>query len=128
MPYQTYLELCMIYYDLGQKDDALEVLDKAPAHPLITIWKAYLKDDASLLNEVAAASPAFVFPYRTETVSALKWAMSKNNSWKFKYYLALNYIAIQRDAEGLKLFDECGQEPDYAPFYLTRANTDKTYR
>ncbi|MCE5346211.1 MAG: DUF5107 domain-containing protein [Bacteroidales bacterium] len=121
MPYQTYLELCLTYFNLGQKDDALKVLDKAPVHPLITLWKAYLKDDASLLNEVAAASPAFVFPYRAETVSALKWAISKNNSWKFKYYLAMNNIAVQRDADGMKLFEACGQEPDYAPFYLTRA-------
>ena len=33
MPYQTYLELCMIYYGFGLKNDALLVLDKAPAHP-----------------------------------------------------------------------------------------------
>jgi tetratricopeptide (TPR) repeat protein len=122
MPYQTYLELCMIYYGLGQKSDALSVLEKAPVHPLVTLWKAYLKDDAVMLNEVAAASSAFVFPYRTETVSALKWAVSKNNNWKFKYYLALNYAAIQRKEDAMKLFRECGQEPDYAPFYLTRAS------
>ena len=93
---------------------------------MVTIWKAYLKDDASLLNEVASASPAYVFPYRTETVSALKWALSKNNSWKFKYYLALNYAAVLRDADAMKLFDACGQEPDYAPFYLTRANLERS--
>ena len=97
---------------------------KSPAHPLVTVWKAYLKDDASLLNEVAIASPAYVFPYRTETLSALEWALSKNSNWKFKYYLALNYAAVQRDAEAMKLFDACGQEPDYAPFYLTRANLE----
>ena len=121
MPYQTYLELCMIYYGFGLKDDALLVLDKAPVQPEITLWKAYLKDDPSILNEVASASPAYVFPYRTETVSALTWAMSKNTSWKFKYYLAMNYVAIQRDADAMKLFQSCGQEPDYAPFYLARA-------
>ncbi len=127
MPYQTFLELCMIYYDMGQKEDALLVLDKAPAHPLITLWKAYLKDDATLLDEVAAASPAFVFPYRTETVSALTWALSKNSNWKFKYYLALNYAAIQRNEEAMKLFRDCGQEPDFAPFYLTRAALLRPY-
>lgn len=121
MPYQTYLEVCLDYLNLGQKNDALRVLDKAPEHPLILIWKAFLKDDPSLLNEVAVASPAFVFPYRTETVSALKWAASKNDSWKFKYYLALNYAAIQRDTDARKLMETCGQEPDYAPFYLARA-------
>ena len=126
LPYQTYLELGMIYYGYGLKDDALAVLDKSPAHPLVTIWKAYLKDDASLLSEVASASPAYVFPYRTETVSALEWALSKNSNWKFKYYLALNYAAVMRDAEAMKLFDACGQEPDYAPFYLTRANLQRS--
>ncbi len=122
MPYQTYLELAMIYYGFGLKDDALALLDKAPKHQLVTLWKAYLKDDASMLDEVAAASPAFVFPYRTETVSALTWAMSKNNSWKFKYYLALNYGANQRESDCLKLFLGCGTEPDFAPFYLSRAS------
>jgi hypothetical protein len=125
MPYQTYLELGMIYYGFGLKDDALAVLDKSPAHPLVTIWKAYLKEDVSLLNEVTSSSPAYVFPYRTETVSALKWAISKNNNWKFKYYLALNYAANQRDADAMQLFDDCGQQPDFAPFYLTRANLEK---
>ena len=126
LPYQTYLELCMIYYGYGMKNDALAVLDKSPAHPLVTVWKAYLKDDVSLLDSVASASPAFVFPYRTETVSALKWALSKNSNWKFKYYLALNYLAVMQDAEAIKLFEACGQEPDFAPFYLTRARLLKS--
>jgi tetratricopeptide (TPR) repeat protein len=120
-PYQTYLELSMIYYGLGLKSDALQVLENAPVQAEITIWKAYLKDDVSLLSEAAAASPAYVFPYRAESVTALTWALSKNASWKFKYYLAMNYIAIQRDDDAMKLFEACGQEPDYAPFYLTRA-------
>jgi hypothetical protein len=121
MPYQTYLELCMIYYGYGLKDDALLVLDKAPSQPEIMLWKAFLKGDPAMLNEVASASPAYVFPYRTESVSALKWAVSKNPNWKFKYYLAMNCLATQRDAEAMQLFQACGQEPDYAPFYLARA-------
>ncbi len=121
MPYQTFLELSMIYYGFGLKNDALLVLDKSPSHPLITVWKAYLKNDPSMLNEVTDVSPAFVFPYRTETISALIWATSKNTNWKFKYYLAINYAAIQRSEDAVRLFSSCGQEPDYAPFYLTRA-------
>jgi tetratricopeptide (TPR) repeat protein len=121
MPYQTYLELAMVYYGMGLNDDAFAVLEKSVSNPLIMLWKAYLKQDVPILNEVAAASPAFVFPYRTEDVNALTWTVSRNTSWKFKYYLALNYIAIQRRAEGMKLMRDCGQEPDYAPFYITRA-------
>ncbi len=121
MAYQTYLELAMTYYGLGLKDDAYAVLEKAPVHPMVALWKAYIKQDNALLNEVAVASADFVFPYRTEDIAALEWAVSKNNNWKFRYYLALNKIAIQRKAEGIKLLGDLGQEPDYAPFYLTRA-------
>ena len=56
----------------------------------------------------------------------MKWAVSKNNNWKFKYYLALNYAGNQRDADAMQLFETCGQESDYAPFYLTRANLEKS--
>ena len=122
LQYQTYLELCIYYYDLGLKNEALSVLEKAPVHPLVCLWKAFLSDDHSSLIEASNASPAFVFPYRTETVKALEWAVSKNTSWKFRYYLALNYAAVQRMEEAMKLLRGCGLEPDYAPFYLTRAS------
>jgi len=124
-PYQTYLELAIDYYNLGQKSDAIEVLGNAPVQPLVLLWKAFLKDDSSALTEIAKESPAFVFPYRTETVSVLDWAVSKNDNWKFKYYLALNLWGIQREEDAGKLFAACKQEPDFATFYLSRADQEK---
>ncbi len=124
-PYQTFLELAIGYYNLGLKEDALLVLKNAPEHPLVELWKAYLNHDPSLLNEVINQSSSFVFPYRTETVAALTWAVANNNNWKFKYYLGLNYWSIQRKDDALKLFMACGTEPDFAPFYLSRANLMK---
>ncbi len=121
LAYQTYLETAMIYYGMGINDDAFTLLEKSPLHPLVALWKAYLRKDVSMLNEVALSSPEFVFPYRAEDVTALDWAIKNNSSWKFKYYLAMNKIAIQRRAEGLKLLSDCGQEPDFPAFYLTRA-------
>ena len=123
-PYQTFLELAIDYYNLGQNEDALQVLENAPGHPLVVLWKAFLKDDKSALNEIANASPAFVFPYRIETVSALTWAAAKNTNWKFKYYLGLNYWSIQREDDARQLFAACNQEPDFATFYLSRANLE----
>jgi tetratricopeptide (TPR) repeat protein len=120
-PYQTYMELAIDYYNLGQKYDALRVLEKAPVHPLVILWKAFLNDDLSLLDEVTKATPAFVFPFRTETSSALSWAVAHNSHWKFKYFLGLNYWAIQRENEARDLFMACRDEPDYAFFYLSRA-------
>lgn len=119
-PYQTYLEVALEYVSLGQKNDAIDLLSRAPQHSLVKIWNAYLTKDASKLNEVATASPAFVFPYRTETLAALEWAVSQNGNWKFKYFLGLNYNALQRREEAVKIFQSCGNEADYAPFYLAR--------
>ncbi len=124
-PYQTYLELAIDYYDLGQTEDALTVLENAPSHPLVTLWNAFLKNDPSKLGEIAKESPAFVFPYRIETVLALNWAVANNSHWKFKYYLGLNYWSIQQEEEALHLFRICGQEPDHAVFYQTRACLEK---
>ncbi|HMJ70288.1 MAG TPA: DUF5107 domain-containing protein [Cyclobacteriaceae bacterium] len=127
-PYQTFLEIALEYLSFGQKDDAIAVLSKAPQQPLINIWLAFLKNDPGLLNDVAAASPAFIFPYRTESVMPLEWAVAQNTSWKFKYFLGLNYYALQREDEAVRMFQGCGDQPDYAPFYLTRTKLvkDKT--
>jgi tetratricopeptide (TPR) repeat protein len=122
LPFETYLEISLQYLDMGLKKEALLVLDSSPSHPIITIWKAFLADDDSLLNEASVMSPAFVFPFRPETVKALEWAKDHNSDWKFRYYLALNYTAVNRRQDAVLLFEECGNEPDYAPFYLTRAS------
>ena len=121
-PYQIYLETALEYLSFGLENEALELLDRAPQHVLIKIWGAYLKKDAAGLDQIAKESPAFVFPYRTESLQALEWAVTKNSNWKFKYFLGLNYHAVQRHGDAAKMLRACGQEADYAPFYLTRAN------
>ena len=62
------------------------------------------------------------FPTGLKLIAALEWAVLKNNNWKFKYYLALNYYAVQRTEDAADMFRNCRQEPDFAPFYLTRAS------
>ncbi len=126
-PFQAYLELAISYYHLGLKQEASGVLENAPHNPLVSLWKAYLKEDPAMLEEVTGESPAFVFPFRTETASALEWAVKNNRHWKLKYYLGLNYWAIQRNKDAMELFRACGQEPDYAVFYLSRAFLERSY-
>jgi tetratricopeptide (TPR) repeat protein len=121
LPEQTWMETAFTYLRMGRKNDALNVLDKAPAHPLITLWKAWLRNDPTLLDKVVYAPVSFVFPYRIETVEPLTWAVRQNSSWKFRYYLALNLWGIQREAEARDLLQQCGEAPDDAVFYLTRA-------
>jgi Tfp pilus assembly protein PilF len=121
-PVQTFIELALTYMDLGEKATAVELLQKAPTNPLVSIWIAYLEKNPSLLSKPVTFSTAFVFPYRRETSAVLEWATSVNPSWKLKYYLALNYLAINRERDGLNLLAACREEPDDAHFYLTRAS------
>lgn len=120
-PYQIYLEAALEYVSLGLGNDAIGLLAHAPQHALIKIWSAYLKKDPKMLNELTTVSPAFVFPYRTETLKAMEWAVPLNTNWRLKYFLGLNYYALQRHEEAVKMFQACAGEPDYAPFYLARA-------
>ena len=126
LPYQTFLELAMDYLNKGMVTEARALMEIAPVHPIIELWLAYLnKDNSELANsgieKSLAGSPDFVFPYRRETIDVLQWANDLKDHWKFKYYLALNYWGKGRIEEASQLMKECGNQPDYAPFYLARA-------
>ncbi len=120
-PYQTFLETAMEYLSHGLKEEAQQALAYAPSHPEVLIWRAYLQDRPMDLESIAKESPSFVFPYRAETLGVLKWAVEHNSSWKFKYYLGLNLLAVQRRDEASEFFRSLGNDPDFAPFYQTRA-------
>jgi len=119
-PEQTLLELAVRYADRGLGSDAAAVLSLAPRpSPVVQAWRAWLTDDASLLDE--PGSLAFVFPYRTETLEVLDWAKQRSRDWPWRYLLSLNLWAVDRDAEALALMTALGNEPDFAPFYAARA-------
>lgn len=120
-PYQTLIELSLFYSSVGAEEEAIELLKRSPSHPLVSLWLAYLSQDASILTKVSNASPEFVFPYRRETIEALDWAMASNDDWRFKYYSALNYWATARRRDAQTLLKELQQEPDFGAFYSTRA-------
>ena len=127
-PHETYLELTLIYYRLCLFPEAAAVLALAPENPVVFYWRAFLADQQNLkeksrtfLKQAEALSPELIFPFRQETKQALQWALQKNDHWKTKYYLALIYWHKGRRTEAEKLFSKCAEVPDYAPFYLTRA-------
>lgn len=132
LPYETYLELCSFYFNLGLYDVCLEVLSLAPDYAMVSIWMAYLH---SLQNEAAdadryihmamAQQPEFVFPHREEDITALEWAERNYTSWKLKYYLALGYIQMLLTDDALQLLQQCQNEPDYYVFYMVRANLQR---
>jgi tetratricopeptide (TPR) repeat protein len=126
LPHETYIELALEYYNQGQIDEAIKVLEQSPDYPTVSYWLSYLYRDSSqgkssqYLKKAVEMSAYLVFPYRLETIPVLDWAMHQNESWKTKYYLGLIYWHILSTENAMELFEQCGDIPDYAPFYLAR--------
>jgi tetratricopeptide (TPR) repeat protein len=131
MRHETFMELAIWYHSLGLDEDAAEVLNLAPETPDELYWLAFLKrnsnDGIAFLQKAGAASPFLSFPFRTETAPVLEWAIQNSNSWKHKYYLGLLHWHLNNLDKARELFQQCGNEPDFAAFFAGRANlTDDT--
>ncbi|MEQ9290325.1 MAG: DUF5107 domain-containing protein [Cyclobacteriaceae bacterium] len=125
LKYQSLLEIALQYYRYGLVEEAMQVLNLSPKHPLISGWQAFLTRSKTSISEqhligMTTASPEFVFPYRVESIDMLEWAAKQTNHWKIKYYLALNYWALNRVEKATALINDCTNEPDYSPFYIVR--------
>jgi hypothetical protein len=125
MPQETLLELAIWYHDLGRLGESTEVLELAPQTAEVLYWRARLEtrdaEAAALLREADEASPELVFPFRTESAEVLAWAASRSSSWRPRYYLGLVHWG-SGDLDGARrLLDECGERPDYPPFYAARS-------
>jgi tetratricopeptide (TPR) repeat protein len=122
LAYQTYLELAIDYFNKGEKTASIKVLEAAPSHAIIDLWWCYIQQDtgSKYLKEIGVKSPELVFPYRRETLAALKWAQPYGN-WKLKYYYALNLWGKDRKAEAAALMQSIENQANYAPFYVARA-------
>ncbi|WP_190810816.1 DUF5107 domain-containing protein [Flagellimonas sp. S3867] len=124
---ESVLELALAYLNLGQEETAIELLNVNTDDSKSKMLLAHLLDkknvakSASLIEEMAKGSPNFVFPYRQEMVPTLEWIVSKNKDWKFKYYLAQNYLAVGLKNKAKTLLKQCGDLPDNDAFYKFRA-------
>ncbi len=121
LPQETYLEIAAWYHNVGLDTNAVEALRLAPQNAEVLYWLAYLNRDTKLLALAENASPAFVFPFRSEAIPVFAWAMQQSPAWQAKYYLALIYWhQAQLDkARGLML--ACDDKPDFPPFYAARS-------
>lgn len=125
-PIESYLELADLYDHNGCTEESEKVLQLSPANALVHYKLAFLqckeaKPFSEELNKANAATAAFVFPFRNSDEEVLQWAMQQSDNWKPKYFLALLYKNRNRIEESKKLFAECGNQPDFAPFYAARA-------
>ncbi len=124
LAYQTFLELAIDYHNKGLNAEAIGVLELAPQHPLVNLWKSYLQEEASTpsFKSIENLSPELVFPFRRESLEALAWANEHSKHWKLTYYLALNLWGKDRLQEAAKLMQSIGEQADYGPFYMARAD------
>jgi tetratricopeptide (TPR) repeat protein len=127
MARDEYLELGLFYASAGLTDEAIKVLEQAPSYPIVQYWLAWLNRDDNgrskpYLEMALGASPEFVFPYRTETLTVLDWAAEQSASWISDYYAALILWNRGRNAEALELLDKWGDQPEFVPFYYSRAH------
>ena len=128
LPHETFIELALQYHQWNLDEEALRILEMAPLHPVVQLIQSYLLDlsgkselSHQKLELASKASPELVFPFRSEMAIMFSWAGQKNPDWKWKYYEALIYWQCNRDGEAMKLFTDCGDEPDFVPFYLAKA-------
>jgi len=129
LPHETYLEYALWYFRNGQKTDALRILELAPEkHPVVLLWKGYLHNltgneeaASQALDEGLKLKPDFAFPFRKETFEPLTWAEALSDDWKIKYYKGLIYLGSGATGNGRDIWESCGQQPDYFPFYFARA-------
>jgi hypothetical protein len=127
MPQETYLELAAWYHALGRSQEAARLLALAPATAETLYWLAFIQHEQGdagfreALGRADAATPDLVFPFRAESAPVLRWAVTESASWRPKYYLAL-LVWSREDLDGARaLLRDCGEAPDWAPFYATRS-------
>nr|MBA4168376.1 hypothetical protein [Chitinophagaceae bacterium] len=125
-PHETYLELAIRYHAAGMDEEAVKVLRLAPSQAIVHYWLAYLLKDTAgqesknLLAKAESFSPRLVFPFRPETLAVLEWAQQQAPSWKNAYYCGLIHWNNNNLQKAKELFEKCGDQPDYAPFYISR--------
>jgi tetratricopeptide (TPR) repeat protein len=129
LPEEIIMELALWYLDAGCVEEAIQLLDLSPEHPMGYLQLAYLMNmqnqDAKAENYIQKANemnPDYVFPFRPEHSEVLTWAVEQTDNWKLKYYLALLHWNFGHMDKAADLFKTCKDLPDYAPFYIARAN------
>jgi tetratricopeptide (TPR) repeat protein len=120
-PAQTLLELATVYHDFGMDGAALTLLalpTEWEKRPVLDAWRAYLSGDAGPLAQTS--DPAFVFPFRRETLDVMQWAAEQNQHWSWEYYRALNLWAVGRTDEAGDALAGLGDTPNLPAFYVAR--------
>lgn len=128
MPQETYNELGIFYHGAGCDTEAEMLFKMALPSAAATYWLSFLqhqKVDFSKIDVVTS------LPFRSETGDVMEQLQKSEDNWKLKYQMALIYANKNRLDEAKQLLQECGNDPDIAPFYALRAalngNSEKSF-
>jgi tetratricopeptide (TPR) repeat protein len=126
LPHETFMEMAGWYERINCTEEALSLYAFIPDYPVASYRAAYLLFDRgeagyeAMLKHAESGSAHFVFPFRSENIPALEWAVKQSDNWINKYYLGILYAFLGQEDKAAELFELCGN-PGEAFFYLTRA-------
>ncbi|MEP6927483.1 MAG: DUF5107 domain-containing protein [Ginsengibacter sp.] len=123
MPDQTFLELGIWYYNIGEKDATVTLLNMAPQTAEVLYWLSYLTNDKAYSQKTLKALPSLSFPFREESITVLN--TNDANDWKAKYYAGLIFWSHNNIDKAKELFLACGAQPNDANFYAARSELFK---
>jgi hypothetical protein len=118
LPIETYLELAMWYYNSGQVVECEKVLALSPRSAETIYWLSFLKNKKVNVTDIKQGN---TFPFRSESAVMLEQLLTRQDDWLLRYHLAIIYKDRNRIKECTDLLLACGESPDQAPFYATRA-------
>ena len=127
LPHETFMEMAGWYENVGCNEEALILYAFAHDYPIAAYHAACImaqaNDDSwrAMLQRAESLSTHLVFPFRTETLPVLEWAVQQSDKWVNKYYLGILSAFLGDESKAARLLEQCGDLPDDASFYLARA-------
>ena len=129
LPHESFIEMALWYRAFQDDEAALAVLEVAPAHPMVKLWTSKISNNLQQASEALLLSPRLVFPFRPEETEVFEWLLATPKTttkpWQLHYYYGILLWQLNRPQEAQAQFLSCTDAPDYAPFYLAKAELFK---
>lgn len=119
IPWEEYLELAVFYHSIHLDSDAANILAALPSQNALTaLWIAWLRNDTGAIGAAEQQTLDYAFPFRSESLAPLEWALAHGGHWQSRYLLAMlkDYLGDGNAARELV----ASNDATYAPYYIYR--------